>query len=181
MQKARGRRTGFCSSLLLSTPFCTSAIRAEAAPFSTMAAECRAQRPQPPPPHDRAPRAAHPDLALLPFLSDTFIDSLTAAQARLWAALVMPNAVSSTIRKNCDVKEREKIYSEVPARPQAWRYAALHRYVVHFCVNLRVLFFSMLDWASPCAPTFLPCCLLIENDCLCNLRFSVPVNQTLGI
>ena len=58
------------------------------------------------PSHNRAPRAAHPDLELFPFLTDTFIDSLTAAQAQRWAALVMPNAVSSTIRKNCNVKEK---------------------------------------------------------------------------
>ena len=64
-----------------------------------------AQHPQAPP-HNRAPRAGHPDLELFPFLTDTFIDSLTARQAHQWAVLVMPDTVASTFRKNCKVEEK---------------------------------------------------------------------------
>ena len=58
------------------------------------------------PPHSRAPQAGHPDLEIFPFLTDAFIDSLTATQAQQWVALVIPAAVASTIRKNCRVAER---------------------------------------------------------------------------
>ena len=69
------------------------------------------ERPQA---HAHAPHAVQPDLELFPFLTDTFIDSLTAAQAQQWAALVMPDTVASTIRKKLQ-RERGKIDLEVSA------------------------------------------------------------------